>query len=154
MSTSILRLIGQFDDFGYRQQLTYKGSDQYQTCPGGSFSIAVRIFTFLVLVMLVANMLLMTDPEITTFSRTMGTQEREDILNSSAFSDNGFVMSAVTMLDGVPAQVPAAVGRLTAYKRTRAAGGVGQPDVYTALTLRDCSSLIDASTLEGSSDTY
>ena len=84
----------------------------------------------------------------------MGTQEREDILNSSAFSDDGFVMSAVTMVDGVPAQVPPSVGRLAAYKRTRAAGGASKSDEYTPLTLRDCSSLLDASDLEASSDTY
>ena len=82
----------------------------------------------------------------------MGTQEREDILNSSAFSDDGFVMSAVTMVGGVPSQVPPPVGRLAAYKRTRAAGS--KTDVYTPLTLRDCSELLDASDLEASSDTY
>lgn len=63
-------------------------------------------------------------------------------------------MSAVTMVGGVPTQVPPAVGRLAAYKRTRATGSASNSDVYTPLTLRDCSRLLDASDIEASSDTY
>lgn len=45
MAFSILRIIREFDDFGYPIQLTYKGSHTNQSWIGGLISLLVIVLT-------------------------------------------------------------------------------------------------------------
>ena len=69
MSVSFQRIVAQFDDFGYPMQLTYKGSETHQSFFGGLITIVVLAFTSAMIFLKIEEVVTMSEPAITSFTR-------------------------------------------------------------------------------------
>ena len=64
MRFALLRLLRQFDEFGHRQPLTYRGAESYQTLTGGVASIAITLLTTIMFAIELISMSEMESPAI------------------------------------------------------------------------------------------
>ena len=66
---SLFRMLRKFDDYGYPIRLRYKGEATYQSFLGGVLTLTVQVLTFIIVVIGLKKVLLMGDPNITSFPR-------------------------------------------------------------------------------------
>lgn len=76
MTSSIMSFVVGFDNFGHPAQLTYKGKQTFQTKLGGLCSIVIKVMTIVMVVIGLKSMMLMEDPEITSFTRFLTGKEK------------------------------------------------------------------------------
>ena len=76
MRSSFIRFITSLDDFGHTFQLTYKGEEHFQTRLGGTCSLIVKATTFILFIVYIKSMLLMEDPDISSFARPLTKDEK------------------------------------------------------------------------------
>ena len=115
MRFSIVKFVRSFDDYGHPIQVTYKGEESHQTFLGGICTALVQMTTLIMIVLGLENVLLMTDPSITSFSKTITVDEQADTKEIS-FTKYNFTLAfviEVESLDGVKSiGLPPEVGRM------------------------------------------
>ena len=76
---SLFRMLRKFDDYGYPIQVNYKGEATYQSFLGGMLTLLVNVMTLMIVVIGLKKVLLMDDPNITSFPRPVTAEERESL---------------------------------------------------------------------------
>ena len=62
------------------------------------------------------SMMLMEDPEITSFTRSLTTKEKNEF-GPVNFGEYNFLLGVVPLVNGVPSQIPPEIGSFSAYRR-------------------------------------
>ena len=76
-TAAITRFVRSLDDFGHPIRLNYRGENTYQSCLGGSLSIVTVTLTLFMVISGIRKVVLMLDPNVTTFLRPVSTEERD-----------------------------------------------------------------------------
>ena len=140
MAFSLRKAIRLFDDFGHSIKMTYKGSETYQSLMGGVISIAVMTFTMAMVISKLEQVVLMTDPIITSFPRALTDSDREE-LGELRFTDTHFNIGY--RLGNLPPEV----GRFVALHRYADGEEMKETEVDTV----DCREILSQQILDRTS---
>ena len=92
MRFSLARFVRSFDDYGHPIQVTYKGEESYQTFLGGVCTGLVQITTLIMILLGLENVLMMTEPSIISFSKTISVDEQAD-MEEISFARHNFTLA-------------------------------------------------------------
>lgn len=79
MGFSIRNLVRNRDALGHPIGVFYKGSDKYQTVPGGCCSMAVMTLVLVMFVISIAEVFMMEEPMITSYEHPLSKNDRQEL---------------------------------------------------------------------------
>ena len=94
----------------------------------------------------------MEEPEITSIARPLSKQEKSE-LGPVNFAEQNFLLGLLPLINGIPAEIPAEIGRLYAARYTLPSNVEKSNErVREEITLTGCVNFVTKSALEGTLD--